>query len=132
MNNAPYPITGESLEEVVTKVNSLITSLYEDTIGGANLGDVFSVPGDVLTLVTDDDSPITKVDNKLGIATDGVTIQTASNVLETIGSSTDFTVVTAIQAGGAGALGFQYKTRLLTLTKGLITEAGTETDWIDI
>lgn len=48
------------------------------------------------------------------------------------GSDTDFTVVTAIQAGGAGAVGFQYKTRDLTLDDGRITTVGAESGWNDV
>ena len=48
------------------------------------------------------------------------------------GSDTDFTVVTAIQAGGAGGVGFQYKTRALTLTGGIIETVGAESGWNDV
>ena len=48
------------------------------------------------------------------------------------GSDTDFTVITAIQAGGAGAVGFQYKTRALTLTSGIIEVVGAESGWNDV
>ena len=48
------------------------------------------------------------------------------------GSDTDFTVITAIQAGGAGGVGFQYKTRALTLTSGIIETVGAESGWNDV
>ena len=48
------------------------------------------------------------------------------------GDDTDFTVLTAIQAGGGGGLGIQYKTRALTLSGGVITTVGTESGWNDI
>ena len=48
------------------------------------------------------------------------------------GSGTDFTVVVAIQAGGAGGIGFQYKTRALTLDGGAITAVGAESGWNDV
>jgi hypothetical protein len=48
------------------------------------------------------------------------------------GDDTDFTVITAIQAGGAGAIGFQYKTRALTLNGGIITTVGAESGWNDV
>ena len=49
-----------------------------------------------------------------------------------VGSGTNFTVITSIQAGGAGGVGFQYKTRALTLVKGLITVVGGESGWNDV
>jgi len=52
--------------------------------------------------------------------------------IEGAGSDTDFTVVVAIQAGGAGGVGFQYKTRALTLNGGIITTVGAESGWNDI
>lgn len=48
------------------------------------------------------------------------------------GSDTDFTVITSIQAGGAGGVGFQYKTRALTLNGGVITTVGAESSWNDV
>ena len=52
--------------------------------------------------------------------------------IEGDGSNTDFTVVTAIQAGGAGGVGFQYKTRALTLNGGIISAVGAESGWNDV
>lgn len=48
------------------------------------------------------------------------------------GDDTDFTVITEIQAGGAGGVGFQYKTRTLTLNGGIITTVGAESGWNDV
>lgn len=48
------------------------------------------------------------------------------------GSDTDITVVTAIQAGGAGGVGFQYKTRDLTIDAGIIKTVGAESAWVDV
>lgn len=47
-------------------------------------------------------------------------------------ASDTVTVVSAIQAGGAGALGFQYKTRALTISNGVTTTIGTESAWNDL
>ena len=62
-----------------------------------------------------------------------VVVTDANKMLSNLaGSGTDFTVVTSIQVGGAGGVGFQYKTRDLTLEKGLITAVGAESGWNDI
>ena len=67
MANMPYPLTGYYLEEMKFQVYELIRQLYEEKIGGADLGDVFSIPGDVLTLNIADTSGLTKSGNELSI-----------------------------------------------------------------
>jgi len=61
-----------------------------------------------------------------------VTESSGSFTISGAGSDTDFTVITAIQAGGAGGIGFQYKTRALTLNGGIITTVGAESAWNDV
>jgi len=80
--NVPYPISGEDLEEVRYQIYELIRTLFEEKIGGADLGDVFSLPGDVLTLVLAGTSGLTKAGNELAIDaySDGG-LQTNSNGL---------------------------------------------------
>ena len=48
------------------------------------------------------------------------------------GDSGNITVLTALQAGGGGAIGIQYKTRLLTITDGFIDTIGAESGWNSI
>jgi len=67
MANIPFPITGETLDEFRNQVRELIRQVFEEKIGGADLGDVFSILGDVLTLVLADPSGLTKTDNKLAV-----------------------------------------------------------------
>lgn len=64
MATVPYPLTGES---TATQVYELIRDLYENKIGGADLGDVFSLPGEVLTLVLSTPGGLTKSGNQLGV-----------------------------------------------------------------
>ena len=52
--------------------------------------------------------------------------------IEGAGDDTDFDVVSSIQAGGAGGVGFQYKTRTLTMNGGIITTVGAESGWNDV
>jgi len=49
------------------QIQELLRQLFEEKIGGADLGDVFSLPGDVLTLVLADDSGLTKTGNELAV-----------------------------------------------------------------
>jgi hypothetical protein len=42
------------------------------------------------------------------------------------------TIITAIQAGGVGGVGFQYKSRTLSIKDGWITDLGTESGWTDV
>jgi len=94
MANVPYPIQGETLEEVRYQIYELIRTLFEEKIGGADLGDVFAIVGDVLTLVLAGTSGLTKDGNDLAIevvatgglqlATDGISIKVvATGGLET-------------------------------------------------
>ena len=79
MSNVPYPISGETLEEVRYQIYELIRTLFEEKIGGADLGDVFSIVGDVFTLVLASASGLTKSGNVLAIdpySTGGLEIST--------------------------------------------------------
>lgn len=67
MANVPYPLTGESTEELKLQIWELIRQVFEEKIGGADLGDVFSMPGDVLTLVLAASSGLTKSGNELAV-----------------------------------------------------------------
>lgn len=65
MANVPYPLTGMNLDEMKFQVYELIRQVYEEKIGGADLGDVFSIPGDVLTLNLQDGGGLSKEINEL-------------------------------------------------------------------
>ena len=89
MGTVPYPLTGGTLEELRSQIWEAMRQLYEEKIGGADLGDVFAVPGDVLTLVLDPSvSGLQKTGNQLAlllpsasgliITTDGLYIKNVS------------------------------------------------------
>ena len=90
MANIPYPITGPDLHEMRMQIQELLRQLYEEKIGGADLGDVFSLPGDVLTLVLGDES-LTKAGDALAVnlsstgainvVTDGLSVKLADTTL---------------------------------------------------
>jgi len=73
-------------------------------------------------------SYISGTTNEITVTDDG----DGTVTIEGGGDNTDFTVVSSIQAGGAGGVGFQYKTRSLTLNGGIITTVGAESDWNDV
>jgi len=50
MANVPYPLVGETQDEIKRQVWELIRELYEDRIAGLSIGDVFRDMGDVLDL----------------------------------------------------------------------------------
>jgi len=89
MGTVPYPLTGGTIEELRSQIWEAMRQLYEEKIGGADLGDVFAVPGDVLTLVLDPSvSGLQKTGNQLAlllpsasgliITTDGLYIKNVS------------------------------------------------------
>jgi hypothetical protein len=95
----------------------LSASLLVDTNAASELDSV----DDLTDYIAGTANEITVIDDGDGTIT-----------IEGAGSDTDFTVVVAIQVGGAGAVGFQYKTRDLTLNGGIITTVGAESAWNDV
>ena len=49
-----------------------------------------------------------------------------------VGASGAVTVLTALQAGGGGPKGLQYKNRVLTIADGIVSTIGAESGWNDI
>jgi len=80
MAQLPFPLTATDLDDMKFQVWEILRQVYEEKIGGAELGDVFSIPGDVLTLVLASPSGLTKTGNELAIeplSTGGVQIATS-------------------------------------------------------
>ena len=67
MPTIPYLLTGETLEDLALQTTNLFQDVYENGIGGAGLGDVFSTEGDVLNLRLHSSSGLKKVSNQLSI-----------------------------------------------------------------
>lgn len=92
MPGVPYPLTGETMGELKSQMYEVLRQLYEEKIGGADLGDVFAIVGDVLTLVIDPDvSGLQKTGNKLAIK-----LPTASGLIAT----TDGLYIKNVTTGG--------------------------------
>lgn len=60
------------------------------------------------------------------VLTDGTILKDPSGITGA------FNIITDIQAGGAGGVGFQYKERTLTFTSGELTTLGAESGWNDV
>jgi len=67
MPQVPYPITAESAEELRQQVWELMRQLFEDRIGGLEIGDVFQDSGDVLTIKLLSSGGLAKSSNSLTI-----------------------------------------------------------------
>lgn len=91
--------------------NKLVRTDGAGKLASADLSDFADGTVNEITVVDDGDGTVT---------------------LEGAGSDTNFTTVTAIQAGGVGAIGFQYKTRDLTLNGGIVSTVGVESAWVDV
>jgi hypothetical protein len=64
------------------------------------------------------------------IDTDGII--SAAGIVPSGGASGSFVEVAAIQAGGTGPVGFQYRTRTITVSSGIITSIGSLSSWVDV
>ena len=69
MPYTPYPMSNiRSLDELIRKTQMMFQDLYEDRIGGALLGDIFSIgDDDVLAVDIADDGGLEKSSNELQI-----------------------------------------------------------------
>jgi hypothetical protein len=107
--NVPYPLTASDLQELRAQIQELIRQVFEEKIGGADLGDVFSLPGDVLTLVLADDSGLTKSGNELAldlsatgglnIVSDGLSVKLADTTITKTASGLSVTASYAFPVG---------------------------------
>ena len=99
MGNVPFPIQGENLEEVRYQIYELIRTLFEEKIGGADLGDVFAIVGDVLTLVLAGSSGLAKDGNELAIEV----VSTGGLQLGTSGISVKVVATGGLETDASGA-----------------------------
>jgi hypothetical protein len=79
MPDLPSPITATTAEGIITQIRQIMQEMFEERIGGALVGDVFSVGEDDILVVNVGDG-IEKTGNKLSVTEDpagGVTVATA-------------------------------------------------------
>lgn len=107
MPNIPYPITADSIEELKSQLYEMLRQLFEDKIGGLDLGDVFLNSGDIMSLRLSSTGGLEKSSNNLQINTKsdgGLTTSSAgiSIVCKTSGGlATDSSGIYLSAAGGA-------------------------------
>lgn len=110
MSNIPYPITAESTEELRSQLYELIRQLYEDKIGGLDLGDVFSDDGGIFALNIADLGGLERSNNELQVKckSDGGIDTASSGTLVKCkpfgGLDTDADGIFVESAGNAGAI----------------------------
>lgn len=111
MADVPYPLTEDNFEGLRRQLYELIRRIYEEKIGGADLGDTFAIVGDVLTLVLATTSGLTKSGNELSIET----VSTGGLSLSSSGIQTKL-----ISTGGleSSASGLGVKLAGVSLTSG--------------
>lgn len=67
MAQVPYPISADNPQDFRFQVYELIRKVFEERIGGLNMGDVFTGDGDVITLSLASNSGLEKTSNELKI-----------------------------------------------------------------
>jgi len=98
------------------QIYELIRNIYEEKIGGADLGDVFSLLGDVLTLALASSSGLKKTNNALGIKLNGTSLSLSSDGLK-VSSIVDAPLDPDLLAATDG--------------DGLVDTVADLTDWVD-
>ena len=83
MADVPFPLITDDPESFKSQIWELFRQIYEEKIGGADLGDVFGITNDVLTLVLAAASGLSKSGNVLAISptSDGGIQVTTSGIL---------------------------------------------------
>ena len=111
MADVPFPLNTDDPESFKSQIWELFRQIYEEKIGGADLGDVFGITNDVMTLVLATASGLTKSGSELAISptsTGGIQV-TADGVL-----------IKLVATGGleTGASGLAITLNGTSLTKG--------------
>ena len=92
MADVPFPIIPEDFPTLLTTLRELFRQIYEEKIGGADLGDVFSIENDTLSLDLATLSGLTKAGAKLSIDLDGTTLSIGANGIKVTQASSGWAV----------------------------------------
>lgn len=65
MPDLPYPLTSDELAELKPQILDMFRDIYENRVGGATLGDVFRISGDVFQLQIKTGCGLQKTDGQL-------------------------------------------------------------------
>jgi len=122
MAQLPFPLTATDIDDLKFQLWEILRQVYEEKIGGAELGDVFSIPGDVLTLVLASPSGLTKTGNELAIEP----LSTGGMQIATTGLSIKIVSTGGLETNASG-LGIKLDGASLTLSAAGLktTVAGT-------
>jgi hypothetical protein len=71
MADVPYPLSATTIPELRRQIGELIRQLFEDKIGGAEIGDVFTLGGEVLQLALKTDGGLDKENGELKVKAAG-------------------------------------------------------------
>lgn len=104
MPSTPYPFTGTTWEEAVKTVIAMFRDLYENRLGGAEVGDVFEITGDTLTLKLKDGSGLQKTNGELDIdidtiGTNGAVMQSHYDAKGTLVTATAASTISVLPVG---------------------------------
>jgi len=93
MPQPPFAISAEDPKELINQIQLLMGELYEERIGGAITGDVFSInDSDILTLDLAAESGLEKISNKLKVKLDGSSLKLSANGLSVDAVSYDVVI----------------------------------------
>lgn len=72
MPSTPYPYTGDDEKDFIRNAIAMFRDIYENRCGGAEVGDVFQISGDTLTLKLKSGSGLIKTNGQLDIDIDTI------------------------------------------------------------
>jgi hypothetical protein len=81
MGDVPYPLTADDTQELKRQIWELIRQLFEDKIGGLEIGDVFSDSGGIINLNVSTLSGLQKVGGYLLVKLDGSSLTVTTSGL---------------------------------------------------
>jgi hypothetical protein len=131
--NVPYSVDGTGGTWIAVGGKYRNGDVYVE--GSVNIGGSLEAHTHTESNITDLDHTDTVAVHDDDFSSNGVMIRTGSGVYTNVlgeDTNTSFNVVVDIQAGGAGGIGFQFKTRAITIDDGVITDVGNESGWSDI
>jgi len=141
MADVPFPLITEDPESFKSQIWELFRQIYEEKIGGADLGDVFGITNDVLSLELASSSGLTKAGNLLAVSptsTGGIQVTADGLLLKLVATgglsaSASGLTITVVATGGleigASGIGITLDGTTLTLSASGIKVSVVSTGW---